>query len=67
MILSICIYIYIYSYTYFDTYPPPCLRHRLACGFPSGCCTSDPAGILCRNSRRAWKVTETVTFPKNCH
>ena len=48
-------------------YPPPCLRHRLACGFPSGCCTSDPAGILCRNSRRAWEVTETVTFPKNCH
>ena len=47
--------------------PPPCLRHRLACGSPWGRWTSDPAGILCRNSRRAWEVTETVTFPKNCH
>ena len=42
-------------------YPPPCLRHawrEVLRGW-----ASDPSEILCRNSRRAWKVTES-DFPQ---
>ena len=42
-------------------YPPPCLRHAWREVLRG--CASDPSEILCRNSRRAWKVTES-DFPQ---
>ena len=50
-----------------ELYPPPCLRHRLACGSPGAAVLLTLLEFSAGTPAWAWKVTETVTFPKNCH